>query len=319
LTSNEKRKTNIITVALTGGSGFVGARILKKLLDADIHVRALQHKTKLPPHKNLKAITGGLSDKDSLAKLVEGTQCVIHCGGAVMARNKEGFVKANKDGTQNIIDAAQDANIERFLYISSLAAREPGISPYAASKRAGEDVVKSSAIKEWDIIRPPAIYGPGDQQILPLMRLLQRRVGVLPAGKLARVSVVHVDDLAGAVYCWLSSTGQTGNTYEIDDGEKAGYSWQNLLDKAAKTMNIKPCYLTPPYSLMIVGGYIAKTVCMLVGKTFFLTPDKLRELSHPDWVCHDTDIEKKIGWTPQIGFSEGINQTISWYRQEGLL
>jgi nucleoside-diphosphate-sugar epimerase len=307
-------------VALTGASGFVGSRILCQLLDAGFRVRALQHHTKLPEHENLETVAGGLADSASLAKLVEGAGCVVHCGGVVAARDRAGFFEANAKGTEKLVHVAQGAGVERFLYISSLAAREPDISPYAASKRAGEEVLRESGIKAWDIIRPPAVYGPGDVQLLPLMRLLQKRIGVLMGGKAARVSVLYVDDLARAVCFWVLFGAGRGRIYELDDGQKDGYTWQGLLERAAKIMDMRVFIFTPPRFLIIMGAYITKMVCTLSGKTLFLTPDKLCELFYPDWVCRgEACVEEDFGWTAQVGFDEGIARTIGWYREQGLL
>lgn len=319
LKSQDSNADKPLCVALTGASGFLGSCILHYFLESGVHVRALERRTKLPFHQNLTIIPGDLRDSAALARLVEGAESVIHCGGAVAARNAAGFFEANREGTRNIVQAAQGAGVARFLYISSMAAREPGLSPYAQSKLEGEQVLEGSAL-QWDIIRPPAIYGPGDRQILPLMRLLQGRVGLLPGGRNARVSVIYVNDLAEAAFCWFSSGRAGCNIYEIDDGQKNGYSWQSLLDKAAETMNIRACYVAPPRFLMMMVGYASKFLAALFGKTSFLTPDKLRELSHPDWVRKDSGrIEKDIGWSAKTDFENGIAKTLRWWRQEGLL
>ncbi len=309
-----------ISVALTGGSGFLGTAILQQLLEAGIHVKALQHYTKLPEHKNLTIITGNLSNLGALKQLVKDTQCVIHCGGAVSAKNVKDFFKINTEGTANLVRVSEEENITRFLYISSMAAREPKISPYAESKRAGEEVIQSSSLQGWDIIRPPAIYGPGDKQVLPLLSLLQYRIGVLPGGRQAKFSTIYVRDLANAICCWLYSRQTKGKLYEIDDGSKNGYTWQNLLDNAAETMNIKPYYIVPPLFLMKAAGYTLKIVSAITGKTLFLTLEKLRELSHPDWVrCDKGLIEEDINWVARTDFKTGIKKTIDWYQKKGLL
>ena len=308
-------------IALTGASGFVGTHILQQLLDNGYHVKALQHHSKISDHTNLTVIKGSLSDPSSLNMLVKNTVSIIHCGGSVASKNKEGFFEANTKGTENIVKAAQYEGVKSFLYISSLAARTPQISPYAASKLAGEKILQTSTIESWDIIRPPAVYGPGDTQILPLMQLLRNRVGILNGGRQARVSVIYAEDLARAVLCWLASdTNKRHNkVYEIDDGQENGYSWQDLLDEAASAMNIRPFYMVPPRFLLNGIGHIAKFICRINGRTPFITPEKLRELSHPDWVCRDRSIEHSIDWRAQINFHEGITKTLHWYQEKGLL
>ena len=313
------QKTSKTTIAVTGGSGFVGGHLLQQLLQSGYRVRALKHRADIPQHENLEVVSGSLSDPASLSKLVENADCVIHCGGAVAARSADGFFKANERGTANLIKATEQGGVQRFLYLSSMAAREPALSPYAASKRAGEDNLKTSSIPSWDIVRPPAIYGPGDEQLLPLMRLLKNRIGILAGGRDARVSVVYVSDLTEAITCWITSGASHSHIYEIDDGHENGYSWPDLMGIAADVMKIHPYYITPPRGLLITLGWIIKTLSVVIGKTPFVTPDKLRELSHSDWVRREKGLESAVNWAPQTDFRKGIEQTLDWYKQNGLL
>lgn len=305
-------------VALTGGSGFVGSRILQHSLDQGLHVRALQHSTPLPEHENLTVISGGLSDQAALVSLVEGADYVVHCGGSVAQNKKADFFKINEQGTRNIVKAAEDGGVKKLLYISSMAAREPQISSYAASKYAGEIAVQESGL-QWDIIRPPAVYGPGDQQLLPLMWCLKHRVGVLMGAKKARVSVIYVDDLAGAVGRWLDTASSKQRVYELGDGQEDGYTWRMLLEQAADVMSTGPTYVSPHLLFTRAISYIIKFAGLLSGVTPFLTPDKIREVSHLDWVCHDTRIETDLDWTPKVNFRDGIERTLRWYKEENLL
>ena len=310
-----------VCVALTGATGFVGSYILEQLLEAGFDVKVLQHRTKFSTHENLKVISGSFDDFDSLKIFVKGATHIIHCGGAVATRKRSEFAQINTQGTNHLIKAAEQAGNPYFLYISSMAARMPELSPYAASKRAGEEILQGSQLSKWDIMRPPAIYGPGDSQLLPLIRLLKYRIALLPAGKQARASVIYVEDIARAVHSWLLSKGNNmkNSIYEIDDSQKDGYAWQSLLEKTAKIMDIKPHYMKPPGFLMMAVGYIVKIGSQITRKAPFLTPDKLRELAHPDWVRQNEGFEEAFNWRPQVTFEEGITNTLSWYKQKGML
>lgn len=312
-------KTELPVIALTGASGFVGSCLLQLLLKAGFRVRALQHSSALTPHKNLEVIQGGLLDADALDQLVQGVDCVIHCGGIVAARRKKHFFQINVNGTKHIVRAAQHANITKFLYISSLSTRQPDISTYARSKYEGELVVQQSKLQAWDIIRPPAVYGPGDKNLLPLLKLLKQRVGLLLGGKEARVSVIYVEDLAQAIMQWVLSSKTHQTVYEIDDGTETGYSWGDLLENASKLMGIKPYYFTPPVFLKMLVGYIVKYSCLFIGVTPFLTADKIRELSYPDWVCNNRRFEQDVNWKAKVKFQAGILKTLSWCNETGLL
>lgn len=313
------RNDNPVCVALTGASGFLGGQVLNQLLESGFHVRALQNTKPLLPHQNLEIISGSLLDKAALKDLVDGATHIIHCGGIVAAKNKLMFQQINAQGTQNLIKATQNKEAPKFLYISSMAAREPEISPYASSKREGEEILKRSALSQWDIIRPPAIYGEGDVQLLPLLKLLKCRIALLIGGKQAQISVIHVSDMADAIHSWVKTDKTSGQCYEIDDGQQEGHTWHSLLGEAAKAMDKKPFYVTPPLFLMKFIGSVAQIIGRICGKAPFITVDKLSELSHPDWLRHDDRIEETLNWAPKVSFSEGITKTLDWYKQKEML
>jgi nucleoside-diphosphate-sugar epimerase len=308
------------TVALTGGSGFLGHHILKKLLTHGFHVQALQNKTLLSPHNNLTPVSGSLNDQDALRQLVHGAHIVIHCGGTVAQKKDQGFFKINKAGTENLITACQQSDVQKFLYISSLSAREAHLSPYATSKLNGENALQQSQITSWDIIRPPGIYGPGDKQMLPLIKLLKKNIAFLLAKPNARVSMIYCDDLAEAILQWALSDKAYQTIYEIGDPQKNGHSWVDLLTVISNTIHTdnpkKPYYIPIPPQLSLFIATITQFLVRLSGRTPFLTPNKIRELMHPDWTCHDRQIEKNIDWTPKTDFKEGMEKTIAWYKQQ---
>ena len=207
------------TVALTGATGFVGRITLDRLVADGWHVRAL---TRRDQHKKAAVswVHGRLDDPASLHELCKGADVVLHIAGVVNAPDAAGFESGNVTGTANMIAAAQSAGIHRFVAVSSLAAREPGLSLYGASKAKAENLVKASTL-DWTVIRPPGVYGPGDTEMLDMFRIAAKGWALLPPR--GRVSVIHVDDLARALLA-LATAGPSHTVLEIDDGAPAGYS-----------------------------------------------------------------------------------------------
>jgi nucleoside-diphosphate-sugar epimerase len=170
-------------IALTGATGFIGTAVLNRLRSAGFQVRALYRNTRADKRGSeqlVQWVPGRLEDPDSLRRLLKGADTIIHCAGAVRGGEWRQFEKVNTDGVARMVHAAKQMHPSpRFLLLSSLAAREPGLSAYAASKRQGEDVLKfvESGL-DWVALRPPAVYGPGDREITPLFRLM--RYGVSP-------------------------------------------------------------------------------------------------------------------------------------------
>jgi uncharacterized protein YbjT (DUF2867 family) len=160
-------------VALTGASGFLGRTFTKHLLASGWQVRALVRRP-APDLEDMGAIpiAGAMEQRDSLERLVEGADAVVHCAGLLKARHKGEFTAVNVEGTARLAEAAAGCpRPPRFLLLSSLAAREPTISPYAASKRGAEETLaRCAGPLEHCSLRPPGVYGPGDRATLPLFR-----------------------------------------------------------------------------------------------------------------------------------------------------
>ena len=199
-----------LTIALTGATGFIGDRVARRLLGEGHKLRALTRNTSDRSRLaglNIDWVEGALEDLDSLRRLACGVDSVVHCAGAVRGVTQAHFDRMNVDGVARLVRAAVEQHpLPRFLLISSLTAREPGLSYYAASKRQAETVLAGEAGNmPWAVLRPPAVYGPGDREMLPLFRWMIR--GFLPTvgSDNSRVSLLYVDDLAEAVVTWLQN------------------------------------------------------------------------------------------------------------------
>lgn len=179
-------------IAVTGGTGFVGQRLIDLAVERGHQVHALARRPQ-EPRDGITWIAGDLGSREALEQLVTGTDAVIHVAGVINSPDAAGFEAGNVNGTLTMLAAATAAGTRRFVHVSSLAAREPGLSQYGASKSRSEELVKGSGL-DWVIVRPPAVYGPGDKETLELFKMAKAGVILLPPK--GRISVIHVDDLA---------------------------------------------------------------------------------------------------------------------------
>ena len=162
---------------------------------------------------------GDLANSAQLRALVRSVDAVVHCAAAIRAPSKEAFVQVNRDGTHRLAEAVvAEPRPPRLLLMSSLAARAPEVSPYAATKRMAEDAVRHTlrGRAEFCILRPPAVYGPGDRATLPIFRQIQGLL-LVPAAD-SRFSLLYVEDLAEIVARLLGATRWHREVIEPDDG-----------------------------------------------------------------------------------------------------
>lgn len=213
------------TVAVTGATGFIGKYIIDNLLARGFHVRALTRTARAHVNDNLIWVRGSLEDTHSLSELVAGASAVVHCAGQVRGHKEEIFTRCNVDGSLRLMQAAKESGFcQRFLFISSLAARHPELSWYANSKHVAEQRLTAMADEiTLGIFRPTAVYGPGDKELKPLFDWMLR--GLLPrlGAPDTQLSFLHVTDFAQAVpklyrrkpmnYAMASPAAMTGNAY----------------------------------------------------------------------------------------------------------
>jgi nucleoside-diphosphate-sugar epimerase len=302
-------------IALTGATGFIGSTIARKLVTTGWKIKALMRTTsdRSPlADLNIQWVAGALEDADSLQRLVHGVEAVVHCAGAVRGATQAQFNQINVDGVERLVHAANEQHpLPRFLLVSSLAAREPELSFYASSKRQGEVVLEAQAGQmQWSAFRPPAVYGPGDKEMLPLLRWMARGFAFVLGTGNSRISMLYVDDLAEAVEKWLHAANFPKAVFELHDGRSDGYSWQDVIDTVGYLMGKRVrCVPVPPVFLKALAGLNLKTA-RLLGYAPMLTPGKLRELRHPNWVCDNAAITREIGWTPRVSLEEGLRRTL---------
>lgn len=309
-------------VALTGATGFIGRALLPALVAADWKVKALVRR----PDPELEAegaelITGSLERESSLRDLIAGADVVVHLAGAIKARSRAEFQEINAAGTAGLVaTAAAAARKPRFLLVSSLAAREPGLSDYGASKRQAEaEMARHGAGLEWVALRPPAVYGPGDRATLTLFRQFSRGQAFLPRPPDKRVSLLYVEDLVEAVLHLLQRSGWQGEVIELDDGRPEGYAWTDLAAIASAHLDRPVAMRTIPRGLLWLPALANEVLSPLLGRAPMLTRGKLRELFHQDWVSRRQTGSPLNGWQGKVTFEQGFPRTMAWYKDRGWL
>jgi len=303
-------------IAITGATGFVGSRVAAL---AGQPVRALTRRPQ-PPQDNVEWVVGDLDDRNALARLCEGAAAVIHIAGVVNAADEAGFHAGNVRGTGNVLAAVRAAGVQRFVHVSSLAARQPRLSLYGASKHDAEHLVMGSAL-DWVIVRPPGVYGPGDREMLDLFKAARFGIGLAPGGPRARISLIHVDDLARALIT-LASSGPTREVLEIDDGAGAhgGHAHADHAAAIAAALGRKPPRMIKVSNRMLgLAASLATLFAGWQGKLPTLSRDRAFYLAYPDWVARGGNAALADVWQPQFALTQGMADTVAGYRAAGWL
>lgn len=323
-------------IALTGATGFLGGHVLDALVASGARVQclvrdpaaaaALARRGAVPVIGDLlesaaPAGAGGMAGPErnagaasnTLARLVDGAHVVIHSAGLTKARSRDEFARGNVAGTARLAVAARAAGAQRFIHISSMAAMQPALSDYAASKLASEHACARALSGEAAlvILRPPAIFGPGDREMAPLWAMA--RHGFLPAPRFpkrsgrARLAIVFVADVVSAIVAAMS--GPTG-TFSLNDGRPTGYEWPEFAAILARVHGRPVRLVRIPRGLLAAAGHIAGGLARLQNRAQVFGAGKVREMLHPDWTSPADDLARIGVWSPAWDFERALRVTL---------
>ncbi len=299
-------------LAITGATGFVGSAVLAEALAQGHQVRALARRDQ-PPRAGVEWVRGDLGDKAALAALVAGADAVIHVAGLTNTPDPAEFDVANVTGTANVLAAMTGAGAGRLVFVSSLSARMPGLSVYGASKAKAETLVEASGL-DWTTVRPPAVYGPRDIDMLDLFRAAKWGVVPLPPG--GATSIIHADDLASLLVTLAATNAAPTRhkTYEPDDGREGGWSHKELAAAIGRAIGRRAVFA--PHLPRTVLNAAAAADRALRGDKAKLTADRVGYMCHPNWVARFDRKPPPGLWEPRIAGEDGLRATAAWYKRE---
>ncbi len=301
-------------VALTGATGFVGQAVVDEAQRRGEPVRALTRR-KSAPREGVEWLAGTLDDEEALDRLCAGAAAVVHVAGLTTSQDPAAFAAANVEGTRRLIAAAKARRIRRFVFVSSLSAREPGLSAYGASKAEAETLVEDSGL-DWVIVRPPGVYGPRDVDYFEMFR--SARLGFVPLPPRGASSLIHVDDLARLLLDLVDAPEALvrHSIFEPDDGREGGWSHRELARAIGAATGRRVFAPHLPAGVMRLA---ARADRLVRGRRARLTEDRVSYMVHPNWVARTSLRVPPALWQPRIDTQQGLRDTARWYRREGWL
>ncbi len=319
---------------VTGATGFVGGHVVSALLARGCQVTALVRspsRAATLERLGVRLVVGDLHDEDALSRACEGQEVVQHVAGVIAARDEAAYLRANRDGTANLLRAAEGTGIKRLVLMSSGAAAGPStpghprttdeppapVTAYGRSKLAGEDVVRTGAVP-WVILRPPTVYGPHDRDnLIKVFRLV--RLGAVPVfgDGSQELSAVYAPDLAEAAVLAGTEPAVASGTYFVNHPEVITSG--DLVRLIGKTMHRQVRVIGLPGALVRPILHFTGGMARLAGKTTILNADKANEFLQPAWTADPSPFMRDAGWLPAFDLASGLAETWRWYRDAGWL
>jgi nucleoside-diphosphate-sugar epimerase len=320
---------------VTGGTGFVGAHLVRALRAQGDVVTCLIRtpaKARALGWTDIRLVQGDLDDARALRDGCAGAEVIYHVAGRISARGLDEFMRANRDGTANLLEAAAEQPPRRFVLVSSLAAAGPTrpgapidetrppspVTPYGQSKLAAEVLVRAMAFP-WTILRPPTVYGERDRELLKLFKLA--RLGLAPVfgDGSQELSVIYAGDLARALVAAAAAAASAAANRVYYAAHPTVTTSRGLVAAIGRAVGREPRVV--PLPAPVVRGLLAVigSVAHLAGRATLLSSDKAAEFLAPAWTCRPEALMRDTGWRPETDLETGLRRTAQWYRKEGWL
>ena len=318
---------------VTGATGFVGSHLAEALRrhgdEVTVLARSASKAAALAP-LGVRVVAGDLHDRTALQLAAEGQDVIYHVAGVVAARSEADFLAANRDGTRNLVEAAERAGTGRFVLVSSMAAAGPTIkgrplrgdeaprpvTAYGRSKLAAEQVVTGSRLA-WSVIRPPMVYGPRDQEVLKVFRLARLGLAPVLGDGTQELSAVHGADLAAALVAAGTAAAAAGRTYYACHPEV--FTGAEMARAVGRAMGRSLAVIRVPAPIGRGVLMVTEAAARLTGRTTILTADKANEFFQPAWTGDPAPLTRDTGWQATRDLRTGLEETYRWYRSAGWL
>lgn len=326
-----------MNVFVTGGTGFVGAHLVKALGARGDRVTAMVRRPALAQRlgwgSDVRLVQGDLDNEAALREGCAGADVVYHVAGKIAARSPADFMATNRDGTANVLEAARDGGARRLLFVSSLAVAGPTtpghpidesrppapVTTYGQSKLAAEVLVYALGTSlPWTIVRPPVVYGEWDRGTLKIFQLARRGVVPVFGDGSQELSVIHAEDLARALIAAATSPGAVGRVY-FAAHPRVTTSRMLVVAAATALGRVAPRIVPVPPLLARGVLWTVGTLANLAGRATLLSADKSNEYLAPAWTCRSDALTRDTAWQAQIDLETGLRRAANWYREVGWL
>jgi nucleoside-diphosphate-sugar epimerase len=320
---------------VTGGTGFIGAHLVQALRARGDSVTCLVRspaKATALGWTDVRIVPGDLDDAAALRQGCADADVIYHVAGRISARDMDEFMRANRDGTANLLEAAAARPPRRFVLVSSLAAAGPTrpgqpvdearppapVTPYGQSKLAAEVLVRAMALS-WTIVRPPTVYGERDRELLKVFRLARRGMAPVFGDGSQELSVIYAGDLVAAL---LQAAGAAATANHLYYAAHPRVTTSRELVRAIGRSvrgGRNPRIVPLPGPLARGLLWAIGSAAHLAGRATLLSSDKAAEFLAPAWTCRADALMRDTGWRAATDLEAGLQRTADWYQREGWL
>jgi 2-alkyl-3-oxoalkanoate reductase len=325
-------------VLVTGGTGFTGTALVQRLLEEGHQVVALDYKEGLQcdalRKRGALVEIGSVTDRDAVSRSIKGVELVFHLAAAFRELNVPNsfYDEVNVGGTRVVLEAARREGVRKFVYCSTCgvhgnvehppADEDAPIQPadyYQRTKYEAEPVVKREAgsAMETVILRPAAIYGPGDpERFFMIFKRVAKGTFPMFGNGQTLYHPLYIDNLVDAFLLCMPAGIGNGREYLIADDKY--YAIEDIVRAVAKALEVPVRVPHYPVWPVVALGHVVEKICKPIGITPPIFPRRV------DWYRQNRAFDisrarRELGYVPRVELEDGLRRTGSWYRQMGYL
>ncbi|MBI2083412.1 MAG: NAD-dependent epimerase/dehydratase family protein [Deltaproteobacteria bacterium] len=321
---------------ITGATGFLGSHLVDRLLEKGWEVHVLARKSsnlRWLQGKNVKIFYGDVTgDRKGMEEGLRGVDVCFHAAGIIRAPRREIYEQVNVEGARNLLETVLKVNpaIKKVIVVTSVAAHGPArddrpvteedschpVTDYGWSKLEEEKV----ALQYKDrfpitIIRPPAIYGPRDEQLLKYFKMVRRGILILPGEKGRQLNIAHVQDVVTGLILAAENPNSNGETFFI--GDRRDYEWEDMGDLLIRALKKKVIKIRLIKPIVYLLGIVGELLTLITGRSMPFGRANMSNFIQKRWTLDISKARRILGYEPAHPLKEGFDETAKWYRENG--
>ncbi|MFZ1751544.1 MAG: NAD(P)-dependent oxidoreductase [Saprospiraceae bacterium] len=322
-------------ILITGANGFIGTYLIEKSISLGMDVYcAVRANSNITSIKDTAAsiITVDYHDIPEMTKMMAEYQFdyIIHNVGLTKSPDPDAYMRVNKDLLVNLVEAIKKSNlkISKLLFVSSLASYGPAdfqtgsivrddskphpVTHYGRSKLAAENYLRSQSDIPYIILRPTAVYGPGEKDLLNVFQLVNKRIDIHPGLMPGKFTFIYIKDLTELIMAALMSDQKNKGYFATDGNIYLSNALSGFIAEALQKRTLK---IKIPIFLLKGIAYASEKVAGYWDSYPPLNVDKMNEIKAKNWNCDVSNLQKDLGWEAQYDLQKGVVETVAWYKK----
>jgi len=319
-------------IVITGSNGFIGSFLAKKLIqqkyDVTCFVRDGSNIELLPDNSQIVYVD--YSNEKEISNLLQNQEIIIHVAALTRAKKWQQFKKINIELTEKLINFYNTSkSLKQFIFISSQAAAGPAInenpktesdlctpiSMYGKSKFLAENIIKKKAEKPWTIIRPVAVFGPGEKDFLQIFKMVKKHISFLIGYSKKFLNLIPVDDLTEIIIKTMENQKAYNQIFFASDGNV--YTWNDIISNLEKALNTSSIRFRIPETLLFPVAVISEFCAFHRQNIPLFNREKVKEMKQHNWLVSNKKVKELLNFTASSDLLTNLKKTYEWYKEKG--